>query len=1051
MNDTADMLTNLNNNLNYDLVNLSPYIFENDDSPNPSTDVNIDSKFYDDDSFVRKFAGCSGPIFLSINIQCLMSKIENLKNFIINLTNRNLPIVVIAIQEVWSLQHAELVNIPGFNFVYKLRSIGRGGGVGFYLRDDLQYKILDIYPFVNFQFENIIVETCINKKKYYLCNIYRSPNSNTNESQRDLIENYNNRLDDLLPILSKPNFKTLIFSDSNINLLKLNTSQLTAEYLDTCHSNGFLLTNLKATRLTQNSSSLIDHIMSNDTSNDFVSGTIIHDLSDHFPIFYNCNDVLCPSNIKIQSSRNLTHDKLLRFRETLANLRWNSVLGEGEVNASLNNFLDIFLTLFEAHFPLTQRKFNRNRDKLNEFMTLGLMISRKTENLLYKKQLADPTHANVHAFKIYRNIYNSVLRKSKKMYYEDIVSKFKSKPKKLWEVLNKVNGKERKGNCIKEIFNGDNLTCNDLEMAQTFNNYFSSIGSEILASVEHTNVDPLSYVPDNPDTPLFTINNTGPVHVIDVVKSMPSKSSNDCNQVSIKLIKYVIYEIAVPLSHIFQLSIQSGIFPERFKASRVVPVFKQGDPKNCDNYRPIALVNSFSKILEKMVATDFFNHLDLNNLLYKHQYGFQRGKSTEHNLLQVVNYIGSALNEGKWCIGIFLDLKKAFDTVQHDILLRKLQKFGVTGSALAWFTSYLSNRSQCVDINGTLSDFKQILMSVLQGSSLGPILFLCFINDIFYCTNLSMFLFADDTNALSQHDNLMTLIDFINVELQKLATWFKANKLVINASKTKYMIFRTKNRNVNLQNKEIVMNFNDVGTLERPELIVKLSRVFNDGDNDNQTYKLLGVIFDEYLSFNQHVSYVNGKLSKSLYLLNRAKHFLPKNALRMLYFATVHSHLTYCPIILSIASKTSLNKLIIMQKKAIRIISGVNTREHTAPLFLHYHILPFNLIVKYAKLILMHSVKFNLCPKSFFNVFNRVEPGDFVYELRYPNEFDVPRARLELFKRIPLYTLPLEWNNCGDLRFYQNPLTFKLILIETLFRTWAEENNLVGEHPQILA
>jgi hypothetical protein len=159
--------------------------------------------------------------------------------------------------------------------------------------------------------------------------------------------------------------------------------------------------------------------------------------------------------------------------------------------------------------------------------------------------------------------------------------------------------------------------------------------------------------------------------------------------------------------------------------------------------------------------------------------------STEHNLIQVTNFIGNALNNGDWALGIFLDLKKAFDTVQHDILLRKLERYGINGTNLSWFRSYLSNRLQGVDINGSLSDLKEIIMSVLQGSSLGPILFLCFINDIHYCTNLSMYLFADDTNALAQGKNLHDLIDFVNIELQKLAIWFKANKLAINANKTK--------------------------------------------------------------------------------------------------------------------------------------------------------------------------------------------------------------------------------------------------------------------------
>jgi hypothetical protein len=598
---------------------------------------------------------------------------------------------------------------------------------------------------------------------------------------------------------------------------------------------------------------------------------------------------------------------------------------------------------------------------------------------------------------------------------------------------------------IHEIFNGNNLTSDSKEMAQKFNDYFAKIGPEIANYIEQWDIDPISFMPINPNVPDFVLNNTGQIHVIDIIKFMHSKSSVDCNNVSMELIKFVSYEICVPLAHIYQLSIETGVFPELFKSSRIVPIYKQGDPTLCDNYRPIALVDSFSKILEKMVAIDLFNHLDRNNLIYKHQYGFQRGKSTEHNLLHVTNYIGQALNDNKWCNGVFLDLKKAFDTVQHDILLKKLEHFGVRNTALRWFTSYLSNRMQCVDIAGTLSDFKKIIMSVFQGSSLGPILFLCFINDIYNCTNLDMFLFADDTNALSTHENLSSLIDFVNMELKKLALWFKANKLVLNSSKTKYMIFRTKNKAINMQNKSIFIDFNDPNSVHDNDKIICLQRVHNNGDRDNQTYKLLGMLFDEFLSFNQHVTYVHSKIARSLFLLNRSKNFVTKNALRMLYFATIHSHLTYCPIILSIVCKTQIKKLFMLQKKAIRIITGSSFNDHTAPLFHDCNILTLDQIIEYAKLNFMHSVKYEYCPKSFLDVFRKIDTDNLVYELRYPNEFEVPRARIELFKRIPLYTLPLEWNNCGDLRFYVNPTTFKITLFDVLRQKFATVNNLVGE------
>jgi Reverse transcriptase (RNA-dependent DNA polymerase) len=1044
MNFECMSLASLNSNPNYDFKNAAEFVFENDDWPNPYSYIDINSMFYDSDSFVEAFAGHPHPVFLTLNVQSLMSKHDKLKNFIMTLNQRNVYIAVIALQEIWSVPYAELVNIPGYKFVHRSRGTGRGGGVGFYIKDNLNCNILDLCPSVDSQFENIIIETTICRKKYILCNIYRAPSSVDNVSQRDLIENYNSRIEELLSILGNLNVNALIFSDCNINLLKINVSPLTAEYLDTCHTNGFIVTNFKATRIQNNSFSLIDHVLSNNINADIITGSIICDISDHFPVFYSCKDVTVPRDDTTFMSRNTSYAKMVKFRDDLQQLRWQNVLSKRDVNAALNNFLDIFLTLFELHFPLTKKKFNRNYDKINEFMTNGLLTSRRKKNFLFKKQLARPSVENIQAFRNYRNVYNAVLRKSKKMYFEHVLKKFKTKPKKLWDILNTANGGCKSKSTIKEIEKDNTLYTKDNDIAEIFNDFFTEVGQKIQDEIEPTDKDPLSYFPENFNAPDFTINNTGPVHVIDVIKAMYNKSSSDCNNISMKLIKFVAYEISVPLAHIFQLSIESGIFPDKFKASRVVPIFKQGSPKTCDNYRPIALVNSFSKILEKMVAIDLYNHLDLNNLLYKNQYGFQRNKSTEHNLLQVTNFIGNALNDGDWCIGIFLDLKKAFDTVQHDILLRKLEKYGVRGTALAWFASYLANRTQCVDINGTLSDFKHILMSVLQGSTLGPILFLCFINDIYNCTLLSMFLFADDTNALAKGNNLSNLIDFINVELQKVALWFKSNKLVINVSKTKYMIFRTRNRNVNLNGKDIFMNFNEPNTVERPELKIKLNRVHNEGDISNQTYKLLGVLFDEYLSFNQHIVHVQNKLSKALFLLNRSKNFLSSKALKLLYFATIHSHLSYCPIIMGMAPKTQLNKLTVMQKKAIRIVVGAGYHDHTANHFVNLRILPFDLIITQSKLKFMHSVKYSYCPKSFNDMFTPLNHENLAYELRYPNDFDVPRARIEIFKKMPCYSLPDEWNKCEELRFYHNQTTFNIILFETLLSKFAHDNGLTG-------
>jgi hypothetical protein len=209
---------------------------------------------------------------------------------------------------------------------------------------------------------------------------------------------------------------------------------------------------------------------------------------------------------------------------------------------------------------------------------------------------------------------------------------------------------------------------------------------------------------------------------------------------------------------------------------------------------PVPLINAFGKILEKIVATELINHLNSNNLIYQKQFGFQKGLSTEHNLIHLVNYVSKALNDNKFCVGIFLDIKKAFDVVPHDLLLKKLKKLGIKNNALAWFKSYLTNRQQCVEINGRRSGPRKIKLSVMQGSVLGPLLFLCFINDLGNISELFKLLFADDTCALHSDKDFTSLINFANRELQKILNWFSSNKLAVNVNKCKYIIFHNRGK-----------------------------------------------------------------------------------------------------------------------------------------------------------------------------------------------------------------------------------------------------------------
>ncbi len=285
----------------------------------------------------------------------------------------------------------------------------------------------------------------------------------------------------------------------------------------------------------------------------------------------------------------------------------------------------------------------------------------------------------------------------------------------------------------------------------------------------------------------------------------------------------------------------------------------------------------------------------------------------------MTNFISSALNDNDYAIGVFLDLQKAFDVVSHEILLKKLHNLGIQNVTLSWFQSYLSGRSQCVDINGNLSTPKNINISVIQGSVLGPLLFLCFINDLPNASKiLKLLLFADDTCALDRDENLHTLINRCNSELQNLTNWFIINKISVNAAKCKYIIFHRPRKKIPTNLPCVFLNFNIKGNLDDPSQITTLERVGSSNPNpDNRYLKYLGILMDEHLSFSYHIEAICKKLNRALFCLNRVKHVLNIKALTTIYYSLFHSHLLYCNIILNCASPPLLKKISTLQKKPL--------------------------------------------------------------------------------------------------------------------------------------
>ena len=396
--------------------------------------------------------------------------------------------------------------------------------------------------------------------------------------------------------------------------------------------------------------------------------------------------------------------------------------------------------------------------------------------------------------------------------------------------------------------------------------------------------------------------------------------------------------------HIFFQSLKFGIVPYKFKIAKVVPIYKSGPSEDLNNYRPISLISNFAKILEKIVNLRLIKFLDSNNIISNQQFGFRKDHSTSHPMTILLNKAAAALNSKKHLLIIFCDLRKAFDTCDIKILLQKLDNIGIRNKELAWFESYLSGRKQFVDINGCYSSLLNIDVGVPQGSILGPLLFLLYINDLPNSSDFFSILFADDTALLLEDSDLNRLVDRANLEFKKICTYFRQNKLSLHPDKTKYLIISSSQLAHSTQTKIFVNNNNINETND--DLIHEIERIHS---NDKvPAIKYLGVYFDPNLNFNYHVNALSSKLARALFILKRVKHMLPLSSLKSLYYTLFHSHISYAVEIWSSTSLSNLKILSTKQKIALRTINNLPYNSHTEPHFKKLEILPSEKLLQFS-------------------------------------------------------------------------------------------------------
>lgn len=925
-------MPNFNSNTSNNPVNL-----ENQDPDNIIPAISSDYYKVDEVKQLLEKQSKAFSVF-HCNIRSLNKNLNHLEELLVTL-GHDFSIIGISETKLSNNTHSN-VDLPNYNFI-RHDSITQAGGVGLYINNNVDYRIRDDLSLNNNNYENLWIEvTTSNREKNLILGIiYRHPHTN--------FSNFNDSLSETLNTITNENKQIIIMGDINIDLIKSDSHQPTGDYVDMLFSNFCFPVITKPTRITYHTHTLIDHIYTNNLDKYLTPGICLADISDHLPVFLLIDDVKSNKkerSKKIRDFKTLNKDE---FLNDLKNANWD--YDENDVNISCANFMDKFISIVDKHAPY--KTISKKEFKLNHkpWISSGILKSIQHKQKMYISHFVKGTPNQKLQYKQYANKLTHVKEMSKKYYFKDKLNKAKTNVKETWKIINQITKLKSKSHVAPhKIYNNGEEIINPHEIANQFNNFFRNIGPTLA-----DNVGPSSKTFDDYLSPLvlkesfFTSPTNRPEIESMILKLDVSKASGPYD-VPIHLIKLAGKYISKPLSLIYNLSFLSGIFPNYLKLSRIIPLYKSDSPHELSNYRPISLLSPFSKILEKLMYKRLLSFINKHNILYKYQFGFRKSHSTTLALIEITDNLLTAIDNGLYTCGIFIDFSKAFDTINHDILLSKLNHYGVRGNSLNWFKSYLNNRLQFVDLNGIHSNKTNILCGVPQGSILGPLLFIIYVNDIANCSKkLSIRLFADDTNCFLSNKDINMLINQVNIELNYLSDWIKANKLSLNIKKSKYMIIASPNKSVSSTN--LILNGSPL--------------------QKTDTFKYLGVIIDKNLTWKNHINIVCKKISKNIGILSKLRHYLDTDSLKQVYYSLIYPYLQYGLIIWGNTYKTRLNQLHILNNKAIRLMTFSSFYSHAPPLYKALGILQLKDLTYINTSLFMHDYINNKLPIAFLNYY----------------------------------------------------------------------------------
>ena len=960
------------------------------------------------------FQNKKGLHFVHININSLLPKIDELRHFA---KSNNIAVLGITESKLDPSVSDSEIQIEGYELLRCDRN-RHGGGVACFICKKLCFNIKNVFPE---NIENIFVDILLPKTKPFTVGIlYRPP------TQHDFVQVISSNLDNLSPetndiyILGDLNINTFYngknLFDKNINHTNENItfSPMLKQYRELCVTFSLKQIINLPTRITSNSISLIDHILTNASNMISGSGVIDIGISDHQMIY--CTRKMIRSkydihkNIKCRSFKNYD---ATNFVDMLRLSDFPNYETYTDINHAYSDFISkLTLSIDQIARTIVRRLKNMSEDWFDSEIFNAIRIRNKYLKKFKKTRLVK----NEEEFKEKQTIVRNLVNFKKKSYFENKLKMNIGKPKELWKTLKNLglphNSTSNANICL---INNEKTSFNAKDNANLFKDFFSNLANNLFLKLPEApkrfGKESLSLYYDkfNLHSKNFNFCSVSKEPVLKIIQNLDLSKASGIDTISVRFIKDGANVLAVPISQLFNLSIKTSSFPDDCKISKLKPLYKKGSKTDPKNYRPISLLPIVSKIIEKLVHDQAQNYLSENNVLYDCQSGFRKNYSTNYCLAYLNDKISKGFDQRLYTGMILIDLQKAFDTINHLLLLEKMAFLGFSEKTIKWFKSYLTDRKFIVYVNEATSDPGPLSCGVPQGSILGPLLFLLYVNDMPQATKSELLLYADDSCILFQHKDVNTIQTQLNEDFSNLCDWFVDNKLSIHfgEEKTKSILFASKWK---------------VKKTSKLEISYKS---INIKQHSKVTY--LGCIIDETLSGESMALNVINKISSKIKFLYRKNRFLTPDLRRLLCNSLIQPHFDYaCSSWYPFLTQNLKNKIQIMQNKCIRFCLKLDSMSHIGKNELE-KINWLNTYDRYRQNLC--TIVFNSlhgkCPLYISEIFDVVQQGNRNTRFSYL-KIRQPFRKTNMGQKSISYTCPGEWNKLpNNLKSCQNANTFK--------------------------